>query len=86
MGEELASGRRVRSESEPSTIHCCAGGDLVTAEEQTLQVIRNAISEMPKDEQARIETFATTLRYMVKAGGACGSIALALVGAEMAAE
>lgn len=41
---------------------------------------------MPKDEQARIETFASTLRYMLKAGGEHASVALALVGAEKAAE
>ncbi|WP_394789089.1 hypothetical protein [Rhodoferax sp.] len=59
----------------------------MSPEKQTLLLIRGALYELPKDDRARIEDVAQQLRDLVKvAGAAHGGFALALVGAEAAAE
>lgn len=55
-------------------------------EKVTLLMIKGAIYDMPKEEQDTIATLAQQLRNIVKDAGAQGVLALALVGAEVAAE
>ncbi len=55
-------------------------------EEQTLLVIRGTIAGMPEDDQIRVKSIAQTLRNVLEAGGAHAQLALALVGAEQAAQ
>lgn len=57
----------------------------MTDEEQTLLVIRGTIAGMPEDDQIRVKAIAATLRNALKAGGSHAELALALVGAELAA-
>jgi len=58
----------------------------MTDEEQTLLMIRGTIASLPEEEQIRVKAIAETFRNALKAGGGYASIALALVGAEQAAQ
>jgi hypothetical protein len=58
----------------------------VTDEEQTLLVIRGTIAGMPEEDQIRVKAIAETFRNALKAGGGHAAMALALVGAEQAAQ
>lgn len=58
----------------------------MTDEEQTLLVIRGAIAGMSEDDQIRVKAIAETFRNALKAGGGYAAMALALVGAEQAAQ
>ena len=57
----------------------------MTEHEQTLLMIKGVISELPKNIQAEIQTVAADLRAKVKANPHL-AMAIALVGAELAAE
>lgn len=58
----------------------------MTQDEQTLLLIKGAISDLPSDAQEAIREIAENFRRVIKeAPEGYGSIALALVGAEMAA-
>jgi hypothetical protein len=58
----------------------------MTSEEHTLLLIRGHIASLPKELQAKIETAAIKLREGLTAGGDAAAMALALVGAELAAK
>lgn len=58
----------------------------MTEEEKTLLVIRRTIAGLPEDDQIQVKAVAETLRNSLKAGGAHAVLALALVGAEQAAQ
>lgn len=55
-------------------------------EQIVLLIIKDTVSKAPPDERAKIEAAAEKLRAVVAESGAWGSVALALVGAEMAAQ
>ena len=57
----------------------------MTAEELTLTMIRGTIAGLPETERTKIETIASELRRIIADANDVGVIALALVGAEMAA-
>jgi hypothetical protein len=58
----------------------------MTAEQYALMLIRGAIASAPDEEQNKIRTAAEQLRSLIAANGEPGKVALALVGAELAAE
>lgn len=58
----------------------------MTDEEQTLLLIRGTIAGMSEDDQIRVKSIAETIRNVLKAGGGHAAMALALVGAEQAAQ
>jgi hypothetical protein len=58
----------------------------MTDEEQTLLLIRGTVAGMPEDDQIKVKAIAETFRNALKAGGGHASLALALVGAEQAAQ
>lgn len=69
----------------------CAGGaafleDIVNEYEYQLFIIQSAIKELPEHERMNVEQCAATIRELIDRFGAEGQIALALVGAEKAAE
>lgn len=51
-----------------------------------LLMIKGVISELPQEQQDKINAIATTFRNVIAANGDLGAVALALVGAELAAE
>jgi len=57
-----------------------------TDDHATLEAIRAEIARMSPNERIHVEAIASTLRNVLKAGGADAQIALALVGAELAAD
>jgi hypothetical protein len=57
----------------------------VTADEQTVEDMRNAIRLLPRVTQAEIEVLARVFRLIIGMHADTGAMALALVGAEMAA-
>jgi hypothetical protein len=58
----------------------------MTMEEIVLAEIRKNIAAMPDEQRIQTEAIATTLRNVVTHGGPPAAYALALIGAEMAAE
>ena len=58
----------------------------MTDEEQTLLVIRGTIASLPEDTQIRVKAIAETFRNALKADPDHANLALALVGAEQAAQ
>ena len=57
----------------------------MTAEQQTLADIKATIASMASEDQVAVEAFAKSLREFVSKAEPYTTIALALVGAEMAA-
>jgi hypothetical protein len=66
-------------------MYCCAGGDFVTDEEQTLAEIKARIETLPRAERARLDALAYAIRVLASMEPH-GLLALALVGAELAAK
>lgn len=58
----------------------------MTDDEQTVLLIRGTIAGLPEDDQIRVKAIAETFRNALKAGGGHAALALALVGAEQAAQ
>lgn len=58
----------------------------MTSEQIVLAEIRKNIAAMPDEQRIRTEAIATTLRNIVKCGGEEAHFALALIGAELAAD
>lgn len=48
-------------------------------------LIKGAISELPQDQQDKVNDIAATLRNIMAANGDLGAVALGLVGAELVA-
>lgn len=59
---------------------------MTSQEHVHLLLIRGAISSLPVDAIARIEDSARKIRELIAADKEAGTMALALVGAEIAAE
>ena len=57
----------------------------MNAEELTLMMIKGSITELPEEEQKKVKDCAEKIREVVREYDACGQIAVALIGAEMAA-
>lgn len=55
-------------------------------EDAQLLMMRGVISELPEEKRAEVHAIAVTIRDAVSAAGDSGLLALALVGAETAAE
>ena len=53
-------------------------------EHQQLLMLRGVISSLPNEQQLQVTTLAAQLRQLVESDREIGTIALALVGAEMA--
>lgn len=59
----------------------------MTQDEQTILMIKGAISEWPPELRAQFESLAENLRRLLKdAGNPVGPLALALVGSEIQAK
>jgi len=58
----------------------------MTPEQETLVAIRFGIDAMPEDDRIRVMCIAATIRNATKSGGQHGAFALALIGAEYAAD
>jgi hypothetical protein len=59
----------------------------MTSEQETLLVIKGSIASLPKERQEVIETIAENMRRVVRnTVNGEGHMALALVGAELAAQ
>jgi hypothetical protein len=58
----------------------------MSEEQQTLLIVRGAIAAMPESDRNAITAAADALREQIKAHGEHGAMALALVGAEFAAQ
>lgn len=57
----------------------------MTEEQMTLAIIRDTIAQAPEEERAIVNEAALEIRAVLQKHGAWGSIALALIGAELAA-
>ncbi|MNF78413.1 hypothetical protein D3C84_605930 [compost metagenome] len=57
----------------------------MTPEEEVLAEIRKTIGELPREQQLAVHRSAQQLREFLQLAGGVGQLALALVGAEMAA-
>jgi predicted Zn-dependent peptidase len=53
--------------------------------EELVQAIKQAIADLPQDQQAQINKLANAIRIIVETNPGLGRIALGLVGAEYAA-
>jgi len=58
----------------------------MTPEQETLLVIKGAISELPAAQREACEELADHLRTLIRNAGDIGPMALALIGAEAAAQ
>lgn len=62
----------------------------MTEEQQTVLLIKGAISELDPSQQSKVTNLAETIRGMIRdagdAGDLAGPLAIALVGAEMRAQ
>ncbi|MFP5473069.1 MAG: hypothetical protein ACLGJD_05465 [Gammaproteobacteria bacterium] len=58
----------------------------MSEEEHALLLIRGAIAGLPEDDRAKVEAAAAELRALIEVHGEHGFMAVALVGAEMAAK
>ena len=58
---------------------------MANQDKAVLLAISGAIYRMPPEDRAKVEEAAAKLREVIAAGGNHGQVALALVGAEMAA-
>lgn len=62
-------------------------GQSMTQEEMVVMMIKGAIEELPSAEREQCKELAEQIRHMRKAAGdPVGSMAIVLVGAELAAE
>ena len=58
----------------------------MTTEDQVVQAIKQAIADLPQDQQAQITKLSNAIRIIVEVNPDLDRVALALVGAEYAAE
>ncbi|ARB07017.1 hypothetical protein [Microcystis phage MACPNOA1] len=58
----------------------------MSEEHQLLQEVQGAIAAMPESDRSAIAIAADALRELIKTHGGHGAMALALVGAEFAAQ
>lgn len=58
---------------------------MTTPEVLTLMQMRAVVANLPDDDRIRTEAIATTIRGILQLGGSHATMALALVGAELAA-
>ncbi len=58
----------------------------MTADQQTLLLIKGTIAELPPADQQQVAHYAQQLRNSIQELGAVGVLAFALVGAEMQME
>ena len=58
----------------------------MTAEKITLTLIRGTIAELPQEEQAKVNSAVEKIRAVMATEGDYARFAIALIGAEMAAE
>lgn len=89
MGSRSICARLVRTgqcESAPKTRSASIRGAVMTEEEMALKYIRDGIGARPEHERVRIAIIAQSFRTILKAEPICGSMALALVGAELAVQ
>lgn len=57
----------------------------MTEEQRRLIYIRGIIAGLPENKQVKILALAVTVRHMLTVEGDCAALAIALVGAELAA-
>lgn len=60
--------------------------DRITPEYLQLLILRDKLAQCSQEEQAQVAAVAETIRGIVKSNADAGVIALALVGAEVAAD
>jgi hypothetical protein len=58
----------------------------MTPEQQTVLLIKGAISELPVAQREAVEELAEHIKTLIRNAGDVGPMALALVGAEAAAQ
>lgn len=58
----------------------------MTQDEIVLAIIRDTVQQMPEDERAKVTAAADELRTILALNAPWGNVALALVGAELAAQ
>lgn len=58
----------------------------MTEEQQTLLLIKGAISDLPEEQKVKVQRCAAELRKVIADGGQEGVMAFVLVGAEVQAQ
>lgn len=58
----------------------------MTKDQETILIIKGAISELPDDQRETCEELCENLRRVVKQAGTVGLLAYSMVGAELQAE
>jgi hypothetical protein len=58
----------------------------MTEDEVTLLAIKGMIGELPLEERREFEALTTQIRSLVKKAGSIGTLAIALLGAELQLE
>lgn len=58
----------------------------MSAEHAMLLTLKGAITELPADEQAKVQSTAEQIKAVIAENGDAGFIAMALVSAEMAVD